>query len=128
MNNTILLEVLNCKGKLFNYFADPFFRQLVFSLLQIVVEVFAFAALKHNKVIALIFEVVDHPDHVRVLYHFEDVYFPARLIDFDDFHISFAGCFERYFLSRVQMLAVEDLTELALPKGRALEGEAVLNL
>lgn len=49
--------------------------------------------LEHYKMVALVLKVVNQSDYVWVLAHFKDVNFSSRLIDLNDLHVSFTGCF-----------------------------------
>jgi hypothetical protein len=43
-----------------------------------------------NKMIALIFKIVNKLDNIRVLTHLENINFSSLLVDFDYLHISFS--------------------------------------
>ena len=59
MNNSVLLEVHDGLGNLLHDLADPLLREYVLSFLQVVIKVFTFDVLENNKVVALIFKVVN---------------------------------------------------------------------
>ena len=49
--------------------------------------------LEHYKMVALVLKIVNQPDYVWVLTHFQDVDLSPRLIDLNNLHVSFTSCF-----------------------------------
>lgn len=52
-----------------------------------------------NKMIALIFKIVNKLDNIRVLTHLENIDFSSLLVDFDYLHISLSRSLYSYSLS-----------------------------
>jgi hypothetical protein len=52
-----------------------------------------------NKMIALIFKIVNKLDNIRVLTHLKNIDFSSLLVDFDYLHISFSRSLYSYSLS-----------------------------
>jgi hypothetical protein len=52
-----------------------------------------------NKMIALIFKIVNKLDNIRMLTHLKNIDFSSLLVDFDYLHISFSRSLYSYSLS-----------------------------